>query len=289
MRRVNFLLKRLRRETGNEFTDRYSDYDMLEYLNYAQRAIHKVIFNTGPDGGFYSGEYITDIVANQEIYTLPSDIFSPMAVYGVHTSFDSGEYFFPMNRASSTEGNTSGGYSLYNGKLLIKSIFDSGYTSGLKVLYEKALPTLSYRAGKVASYTGTTITLDVGHKDDIDSNDDYICIVDRDGSPLSSGVYIESFDDALHTITVESGLSIPVGSYVVTGRNASSHPSIPDALEDMLIIHSKRSVFHSDSSSDVNNQASFNTEERGDIEDLFYDQCRDGIQIPMRSSELDYV
>ena len=117
---------------------------------------------------------------------------------------------------------------------------------------------------------------------------DYICTVDRDGVQLDSGLAIDEFNPNSGQITLASGVSLTntvVGSYVVGGKNSSSHSELPDSCERYLKYYTIAAINGEDASSEISLNSSFMQQVEQDVIDLFADHGQDTIRPPITNTE----
>ena len=288
MERVDFLVREVQKLSGSDLDSRYSKQDIVNALNFAQRSIQLVVYNSNPEGGFNSETAFISLVNNQAEYNLPSDIYSPTSVYNITISRSSdNKYFGDIERASQNEDDYVGGYLLFGGKLTLKTNPVSGR---LRIRYERSLAQLGFRAGKIASYVGTTITLENGHELEISTYSDYISTVNRDGEIQNKKIAINSSDDVAHTLDVDAGLTgINVGDYIVVGENSTTHPELPNNIKDLLLRHAVRTIEQLDSSTDFATASLFSKEEESAITKLYSNQCKVPIAMTANSEDLGYL
>lgn len=277
MRRVEHLINDIRFNSNQLDTNRFTDLRLLKLLNNAQRAIQNTIFTSDMTDHLLKKTEVIDLVAGQEEYSLPIDIYAQSSISSVkmaiNNSFNnSNNSYFNLNQISDKETRRQLGYTVYNDKLVISPIPQNSITGGLKIFYQRKLPTLSVRVGQIDSFiTGTSITLDAGYLDEAIGNfDDYISVVDANGTIKQSGISFSAYAGGVISTTETLDL-IANGDYVVIGEYATTNPQIPDTCEDMLTSHVERSIYAVDSSSDVQ----FSAEETAMIRDLFQKKDHD--------------
>lgn len=234
MRRLEFLINDSRVSSNNTDTNRFSVNEFVKYMNDAQERLQSLIYQHYPDGKNFSKDGNISIVANQESYDLPSDIFLDNSVYKAELNLGSNVYQ-PLKRLDLAERDTVFGYIILDKKILISPIQKVSITNGLRVNYAKKLPRLDVRRGTITSfssgvsvtvsnYTGLLVT---------DNMDDYFSIVGRDGTIKASGLNLNSF--AAGVISTDSTFSgIANGDYVVLGANSTTNSQLADSCERYL-------------------------------------------------------
>lgn len=277
MRRVEHLINDIRFNSNQLDTNRFSDIRLLKLLNNAQRAIQNILFTSDMSDHVLKKTALIDVVAQQEGYDLPSDIYAHSSISTVKRLINSSfrantDYYTTLNQISDKETRSQMGYTVYNDKLVISPVPQDSISNGIKVFYQRKLPTLSFRIGQIDSFTSaTSITLKAGYSDaTIGDFDDYITVVDSNGTIKQSGIKFTSYAGGV--ISTSDVLdSIDNDDYVVLGEYATSHPQIPDPCEDLLTAHVERGIYAVDSSDD----AQFTVEEMNMIRDLFQKKDHD--------------
>lgn len=273
MRRVEHLINDIRFNSNQLDTNRFSDIRLLKLLNNAQRAIQNALFTSDMSDHILKKTALIDTIADQEEYDLPTDIYAHSSISTVKRAINSSNSsYVVLNQISDKETRNQMGYTVFNDKLIISPIPNVSITSGIKVFYQRKLPTLSIRIGQIDSYiSGTSITLKSGYSNaTIGDFDDYITVVDSNGTIKQSGIKFTTYASGVIS-TSDSLTSIAADDYVVLGEYATSHPQIPDPCEDLLTSHVERSIYAVDSSSDVQ----FSSEEMAMIRDLFQKKDHD--------------
>jgi len=83
MRRISQLIHDIRFNTNNIDTNRYSDMRLIKFFNDAQDAIQAIIFTIDTDAKYFVKEAFQNMIYGQELYNLPSDIYSENSVNGI--------------------------------------------------------------------------------------------------------------------------------------------------------------------------------------------------------------
>lgn len=141
IRTAGELIDEIKKFTNNTNNDRFSDADVLLLLNDGQRAIQTIIFNHSPNGNIFSKEYVFDMVAEQNEYDLPDDIFAENSVNEVLlTNFPS-----PAKRITAKERRNGRGYYLIGRKIYFAPKPSSSVNNGISLIYTYKLPVLESR------------------------------------------------------------------------------------------------------------------------------------------------
>lgn len=273
MRRLELLIKEIRRSTDNEDTSGISDLDIVQYLNDAQDRIQSRITSQFPNV-FLTNSTI-DLVASQENYSLPSDIYLGTRIVNLEFLYTETALEYAQltsktlaDRYTASESSFPAFYIRRDNEILINPIPQTARTAGLRLTYQHKLRTLDIRRGEITSATLTGTTLDsmqldltptltkdagvVSAGSDVLNSIDYISVVDRDGVNILKHIPIDSYNTTTGVLTVTSGFTTSVlaaafaGAYVVGGTNATSHSDLYDVCERYLVVYSKLKVFERD-------------------------------------------
>lgn len=271
MERLERLITTLRNQTHSTDYDESNgvlDATIIQYFNDAHQNLRGIVFGTGPDQ--YLKTALINTVAGTESYPLPDDSFLGSSVVSVEYKYgtDTGQYA-RMSKKSlhtrhSADRGTPSSYIPFATGLLLSPVPDKSVVGGLRITYEPLLSTLDIRRGVVASCSISndllvSITCDLSPSLSKDVAvptagaielvaTDFISVVDRDGVILLSEIPVDSYDTVTGVITIsgpfdltsaEAAVQIPSGSYVVSGRYASSHSPFPDFCTSFLIAYAK--------------------------------------------------
>lgn len=214
-------------------------------LNKANLLIHTHIVTELPEA-FVAYEDYTISGATESV-TQPDDIFVTNYVYEARFK-EAGQTYFndplePLSYRGIGSTGAPDGFFLDAGRIYLDPIPSSGT---LRVRYEQRINRLDYRRGQITSYAGTatnptSIVLD--DDDFLDSaaftarTPEYVCVVDYAGTFNMKNIPIDSYDSSTRTLTIHSGFTseagetIPVGSFITFGANATTHSTLPDVAE----------------------------------------------------------
>ena len=266
MRRTELLIDVIRKSSEIQHndgdTDSVTDTELLQCLNDAQDQISNIIINA------YSNFFLTtstiSLVANQQSYTLPTNMHLGSKIKKVEYKYGSGTDDYTPIRAGSEfdirTDYTNTWPTLYTrgyNYLKVSPLPSGALTAGLRVTYTKKLRRIDIRRGIVSSASKTSTTLnkitidttpalgkDSGTTSaarDILNMVDYICLVDSDGTSVLDGVPIDSYNSTSGEITVRTGFTTAVtaaamaNTYVVSGTYSSTHSELPDICEGYLV------------------------------------------------------
>jgi len=208
-----------------------------------------------------------DVVAGQQSYDIPYDVFMAIRIMHVRFQWGTQSYEFATLGQASIEDrfnypiNIPDNYCIRDGKILLSPTPNVTRTGALIINYQKRMRTLDVRRGILSSKTDSpvTITLTFTSTSSKDANmeansavldkRDYICLVDRDGNPIVSQIPVNNYNSSTKVITAESTYSFPTDElaaldaaiaagttiYVVSGQYASTHSELDTQCEDFLI------------------------------------------------------
>lgn len=275
MRSVTRLIEQIRRQTENDEVSDFvgiQDEEFIQYLNDAQYNLQAQIVHQHPR--VFIEEAIIQTVSGQERYDLPSNCFLGNKVHNVEysASGNDDDYYTlsqttMKSRASGVDADPSQ-YIRVAGQILLTPQPTSG--GKVRINYVKRLRELDKRKAKVLTELSETdissdftITLDNANfgtnADDIALHD-YICIVDKEGRNVVKNIEIDvdATDSILssqikckaHTLDAEDMSSIPAGSYIVGGKDTTSHSELGIEVERYLIAYCAWKILKRDSSVD---------------------------------------
>ncbi len=282
-RRADRLISHIRsiteNETVNSTTD-ISDEEILQYASEAQDRIQSKILAQHPR--VFVKEDTVASVQDQEEYSLPSDCYLSGRVHCIEYTDNSNSsqpvyYKLIPGTERNRQSHVSGIPKYYirrdkmddTGGSFIASPKPSTSSGQFRVTYVQKMDKLDIRRGVVSavtlgSSTITSLTLDVSGDppidDELSSNSDYMCVVDAIGTIKMRNIRFDSINTSTGVVTINSGFSfdsgetISVGNYVVSGQNTSTHSKLPDSIERYTIAYSALKVFKRDSSSDSQEQ-----------------------------------
>lgn len=273
MRSITKLIDQVRAQTENEEVSDFvgiKDQEFIQYLNDAQYNLQAQIVHQHPR--VFIKEEILTAVSGQEKYDLPSDCFLNNKVHNVEYSptGDEDDYYVIEEdtikyRNPGVTGNPVK-YIRLSGQLLLTPQPQSNGT--VRINYVKRLPQLDKRCAKIKTQatiaTSGDITLVLDNDSlttEVDSilEHDYICIVDKEGKRIFSNLEISSIADNVTATqiilkgmatTSEDTATIPAGSFIVGGKDTSTHSQLDTSVERYLIQYAAWKILKRDSSVD---------------------------------------
>lgn len=276
MRAVTRLIEQVRRQTENEDFDNFvgiSDEEFIQYLNDAQYNLQAAIVHQHPR--VFTAEAIVNAVNGQESYALPSDCLLANKVHNVEYSNTGDEDDYYVLEQSTIKYRTTGiegsptKYTRIGGKILLAPVPQSG--GKLRITYIKRLRELDKRQAQVGaarnakpndniiSSSGTfEISLETNNFETNTeglSKHDFICIVDKEGNSIVKNIEItasslSSITCSAHTLDTGESATIPVGSFIVGGKDTTTHSELDISVERYLIAYCAWKILKRDSSVD---------------------------------------
>lgn len=304
MRRIDLLVTQSRKDSENQdFTDTtgIDDESFLYWVNSAQERMQSLI--TAKNPSVFEAEKIVSVVANQEAYALPSDIFLGTRVENIEFS----ETGLLANYRQLKQGRLleriSGipgvpyFYIRRSSTILLQPIPQS--SSGLlRITYQKKLPKLDKRRGQVGtvvltSDAITSLILDTTQLIDRDAllEEDFITVVDRYGNIKMQDIPIDDINEASGTVTITSGFTfqsgetIAAGDYVLRGAFSTTHSQLPEVCERYLVAYMSWKAFKKDSNDDSQEGAQEMAVLEADIMESFSEPDTDVDYIPVLDNQ----
>lgn len=271
MLRLDLLLDEAKSATENSSATSETGVPDSEYIrafNDAQVKIQSAILLQNPK--IMKKEKIINAVANTEAVDLPSDVFGTTRIEKVeYSQTGNASEYYELDSAE-TEERQSGQngmpsyYIRQNTQLLIQPAPQQAGT--FRVTYEKVLPKLDIRRGRVESVTLDTVNLQISSlvldattftSDDVEVMNKYefLCVISKLGVIKMKNIPITDVNSSsgnvtIDTFTYESGETIEVGDYVVAGSYSTTHSELPDICERYLLKFAEWRILKRDSSSD---------------------------------------
>jgi|15BtaG_2_1085339.scaffolds.fasta_scaffold01688_2 hypothetical protein len=306
MRYLNYLIKQVRRETENEeFTadTGIQDIEFIQYINDAQHRLQSVISAQHPKV-FLSDEEI-DVVNGQSSYSLPSDTYLDNRVHLIEYSIDGTETgYYPLDevslrRISSGATGSPDFYVRSTGKIILNPAPTLGK---IRVTYSQKVKELDLRRAQVSTLASPITTVSEGLVVDLNtssvqtdtdslSEHDYLCVVDKEGNSKMKNIPIKEVSSStiiLEAHTPLSGESIDSSDFIVGGKDASTHSTLPRSLERYLLTYCTWKIQKRDSSSDSQEAQMELLAMEKDIVDSYSNISDDIQEIPILTSWEDW-
>jgi hypothetical protein len=273
MRSVTRLIEQIRRQTENEEVSDFigiKDEEFIQYINDAQYNLQAQIVHQHPR--VFIDEAIIQTVSGQERYDLPSNCFLGNKVHNVEYSPTGNDEDYYTLRQTTMKSRSSGvdadpsQYIRVAGQILLTPQPTSG--GKIRINYVKRLRELDKRKAQVS----TQATVDSQNDFVLELNNtsfdtniedlrlhDFICIVDKEGNNLVKNIEIDlditntnssQITCRAHTLDTGESATIPVGSYIVGGKDTTTHSELGIEVERYLIAYCAWKILKRDSSVD---------------------------------------
>lgn len=307
MRRVEHLIRAIRRHTDNESNgddSGLSDEEFIQFLNDAQDDLYAEITKT------YRKVFTTSTkfnsVANQEEYDVPSDIFQTGVVSLEYSHTGNEKDYYPLQRRELIEQASIPGvplaYMIRGSKIIADPYPQSSVTNAFRIKYNKALPRLDKRRSAVKAVTVsgagviTALTLEPtysGYNANHYLENDYLTAVDFDGTVKCTAIGFSRITALTGAIsftgapakTLLTGEAIAIGDYVLLGKRATTHSQLLDDCERYLIAYSVWKALRRDESQSSQLQAQELAMMKQLIVDSYGENYQDVDQIPIINSD----
>lgn len=259
MRYIDSLITESRTDTNNtdfSSTSGINTEDFVRYLNFGQERLQSLILQQNPLT--FQKEIVINVVAGQREYVIPDNVFMGERIVNVEytSTGDDRNYFKITELGLSFRTNYPSNYASHyirrNGAIILQPEPLTSQAK-LRVTYERQLDKLDLRRGTISavSLAGSvvsSITVNIAtvstDSSGLLTKAEYICINNKNGGVLAYGIPINGYNVATGAITIDggsftlqSGESIPVGSYVTVGQYSTTHSKLKDICERYLICY----------------------------------------------------
>lgn len=268
MRKLELLILASRRATENqEFTETagIQDEEFIQYFNDGQEEIHSVLNQTFPH--ILMGSKVVNCVANQEAYSIPSDVYLGTRIDMIEFSKTGviNDYYLIKKGALKERLNgvqTDPSFYIRSGTQILLQPRPQSGGSTLRITYQKAIPRLDIQRATVESVSLTTNAITSLVLDDAVLMDraalleeGYICVTDKDGNVKMKAIPVTAISTSgVVTVdpsfTFESGETIAAGDVVLRGKNSTQFSMLPDVCEKYLLEYSNARILVRDSNKD---------------------------------------
>lgn len=245
------MISEARRQSNNTRYDANSGVPQATFVQYFQNAQDDLEKEAKSSKGKYFRKYTAPfaVVPNQELYSYPDDIYM-QSIDTIEWAQDNINFLplflqYPKDRLSNQNGWAYGYIPNHNGYLLTPTLA-SGF---LRVTYIFSLPRVQIRQGQISAVTQlgdvvSAITVNIastGFDATAINEQNYLCVVDRDGNQNAINIEYDSINSGTGVLTLtaphtlSSGETISVGDYICVGTNTINKPLWPDVIESYLI------------------------------------------------------
>jgi hypothetical protein len=317
-KQIEYIIDDIRKITENEQFDTevgLDEEELLLFCNQGLKRIHSKIIGVNPEAPIFTFEETINVSSNTESYSLSYKAHRGNRILMVEFSHDgSADNYGPLKRVSPHNRNTGAdgfpdSYFVRNSTVyLAQTPLDSNGT--LRVTYIARARQLDKRRGQVEAIEGTATAptaLEVADINGLSTDQgeidkrSYISVVDADGVVKMANIPITTTQttslsdvDATYQInvdssnhTAESGETIAVGDYVVSGRYASTHLE-EDDFEDYIREFAAYKVLKRDSSIDVAEAIQELSQLENELLDSFAMNSDDIAHIPDINEDMDF-
>lgn len=270
MRSLDRLIDQVRKQTENEEFSQFTgigDQEFIQYLNDAQYHLQSLIVQQHPR--VFIDEEVINSVGGQERYDIPSNAFLGNMIHNVEYSSTGEEddyYVLEQDtlkyRSPGITGDPVKYIRISNQILLTPAPQSSGK---IRINYVKRLRELDKRQAQIIKSADQTISSAnfslALEQSEFDTNEeslknhDFICIVDKEGRSIVKNIEItdvslEAISCVGHTLASGESATIPTGSYIVGGKDTTTHSELSIETERYLIAYAAWKILKRDSSID---------------------------------------
>lgn len=265
MRYIKYLIDQVRKQTENEdFSDftGIQDSEFIQYINDAQHELQATIVHQHPR--VFMEETTITTTPGQERYDLPSDCYLGNKVHNVEysaTGVESDFYTLDEDTLKRRDSGITGSPSTYirlAGQILLSPQPQTAGT--LRINYVKRVRQVDLRMAEINTQFTTSTTASViaslnnaSTPTEIESlqEHDYVCIVDKEGATVLANIpLVQVTNTTLELGAASASITIPSGSYIVGGKDTSTHGDFDRSVERYIISYCAWKILKRDSSMD---------------------------------------
>lgn len=280
MRRLEFLMAKVRQSTDNADVNGISNNEIVEYFNDGQKYIETLIFKNNPYADLFKGQEVYD--ANSTgFYDLPEDCYSENAISMVEGRYNltqNNDGYSRIKPISESELSYMFGYTIRNNRVIISGQNNIAQLQNIRITYFKQLKTLDIRRGTIGVVSpgvsiAVTLLDDTAHL-----RDDHYSTVNSLGVQVSSGIYSASTISPLLTSDTAGAVT---GDFLVTGKNATNVSELPDSCEPYLIDYVRQRIYTRNNYEDAQKQMYFTEQQKAEVISIFSKNKKDDDTIPI--------
>lgn len=285
MRRLEYLITKVRNSTDNKDVNGVSTSEIVEYFNDAQRYITTLVFKNNPYADLFKVQL--EIAADPSgEYTLPADCYSTNAISMVEARFadtSNNKGYSRIKPISEAEFSYIFGYITRNNKVLISGQNDVAQLQKVRITYFKQLPTLDIRQAKVSSVTaGVSINL-LAAPLSLYELDDHCSTVDAQGDQVVSNIYFTN--TAGTSLLTANTAGVTNTQYITAGINSCNKSQLPDVCETYLLDYVRQRIYTRNNYQDAEKQMFFTQQQQDEIVSIFQKNKKDDDTIPITDVE----
>lgn len=280
MRRLEFLITKVRQSTDNTDTNGISNNEIIEYFNDGQKYIETLIFKNNPYADLFKAQQVYDATTTG-IYDLPIDCYSDNAIslvegrYNITQNNDGYSRIKPITEA---EISYMFGYVIRNNQIIISGQNNIAQLQNIRVTYFRQLQSLDIRRGVIAAVVPNTSITVTSFDPTAPLRDDHYSTANAQGVQAGSNIPSESTASPLITTRTDGAA---IGEYILTGRNACNASELPDCCEPYLIDYVRQRIYTRNNYDDANKQMYFTEQQKAEIIAIFSKNKKDTDMVPI--------
>jgi hypothetical protein len=280
MRRLEFLITKVRQSTDNSDVNGISNNEIVEYFNDGQKYIETLIFKNNPYADLFKAQIVYN--ANSTgIYDIPKDCYSENAislVEGRYALTQNNDGYSRIKPISEAEISYMFGYVVRNNQIIISGQNNIAQLQNIRITYFRQLKSLDIRRGAIGVVTpGVSIAVT-----SLDATaplrDDHYSTVNAQGVQVASDIYSASTTSPLLTTDTTN---VATSDFLVTGKNATNVSELPDSCEPYLIDYVRQRIYTRNNYDDANKQMYFTEQQKEEVIAIFSKNKKDTDMVPI--------
>lgn len=280
MRRLEFLITKVRQSTDNTDTNGISNNEIVEYFNDGQKYIETLIFKNNPYADLFKAQQVYE--ANSTgIYDLPDDCLSGNSismVEGRYNITNNNDGYSRIKPISESEIAYMFGYVVRNNQIIISGQNDIAQLQNIRVTYFRQLKTLDIRRGTIGVVTHNTSIAVTSFDTTAPLMDDHYSTANKDGDQVGANIYSASTSSPLLTTLTDGAQT---GDFLLSGKNACNKSELPDSCEPYLIDYVRQRIYTRNNYEDANKQMYFTEQQKQEVISIFSKNKKDDDTVPI--------
>lgn len=280
MRRLEFLITKVRQSTDNTDTNGISNNEIVEYFNDGQKYIETLIFKNNPYADLFKAQQV--YTANSTgIYDLPDDCLSGNSismVEGRYNITNNNDGYSRIKPISESEIAYMFGYVVRNNQIIISGQNDIAQLQNIRVTYFRQLKTLDIRRGTIGVVTHNTSIAVTSFDTTAPLMDDHYSTANKDGDQVGANIYSASTSSPLLTTLTDGAQT---GDFLLSGKNACNKSELPDSCEPYLIDYVRQRIYTRNNYEDANKQMYFTEQQKQEVISIFSKNKKDDDTVPI--------
>jgi hypothetical protein len=280
MRRLEYLVTKVRQSTDNADVNGISNNEIVEYFNDGQKYIETLIFKNNPYADLFKVQQVYAAVSTG-VYDLPEDCYSENAismVEGRYNTANNNEGYSRIKPIAESEFAYMFGYTIRNNQVLISGQNNIAQLNNVRVTYFKHLKTLDIRRGTVGVVVANTSIAITSLDTTAPLRDDNYSTCSDRGVQVVGGIYSASTASPLLTTTTTGVIA---GQFLLTGGNATNVSELPDACEPYLIDYVRQRIYTRNNYEDAGKQMYFTEQQKQEVISIFSKNKKDDDTVPI--------